>query len=219
MTCCFSAVIFFNCSHTLHHKSEGWDDHIRKFHFVIIFFSSIILVDQFYHCGFFFLPPTSLLGVLKIITDLFLPHIALLDLENECFSKILPKAVTMFDSIMKELSIQVGSSSSQNTEVCSSLRNILMVDYLKLEFSVSVITCSLKKSNNNLSVLRDTFQHCKESEAVYCGHLSVVADLLQSLFKEACALHKALLELLDGLSLDSSSSEEVASDIVVGCTS
>ncbi|XP_051930711.1 uncharacterized protein C1orf112 homolog [Hippocampus zosterae] len=179
---------------TLHHKSEGWDDHIR---------------------------------VLKIITDLFLPHIALLDLENECFSKILPKAVTMFDSIMKELSIQVGSLSSQNTEVCSSLRNILMslmqiidamsacvrhvctYDEVPDVMSIrTLLSCVLK-------VLRDTFQHCKESEAVYCGHLSVVADLLQSLFKEACSLHKALLELLDGLSLDSSSSEEVASDIVV----
>uniref|UniRef100_A0A3Q3DM64 Fignl1 interacting regulator of recombination and mitosis n=1 Tax=Hippocampus comes TaxID=109280 RepID=A0A3Q3DM64_HIPCM len=171
-------------------SSPGWDDHIR---------------------------------VLKIITDLFLPHIALLDLENECFSKILPKAVTMFDSIMKELSIQVGSSSSQNTEVCSSLRNILMIidamsacvrhvctyDEVPDVMSIrTLLSCILK-------VLRDTFQHCKESEAVYCGHLSVVADLLQSLFKEACALHKALLELLDGLSLDSSSSEEVASDIVV----
>uniref|UniRef100_A0A3Q2Z6X7 Fignl1 interacting regulator of recombination and mitosis n=1 Tax=Hippocampus comes TaxID=109280 RepID=A0A3Q2Z6X7_HIPCM len=179
---------------TISSPSEGWDDHIR---------------------------------VLKIITDLFLPHIALLDLENECFSKILPKAVTMFDSIMKELSIQVGSSSSQNTEVCSSLRNILMslmqiidamsacvrhvctYDEVPDVMSIrTLLSCILK-------VLRDTFQHCKESEAVYCGHLSVVADLLQSLFKEACALHKALLELLDGLSLDSSSSEEVASDIVV----
>ncbi|XP_061635971.1 FIGNL1-interacting regulator of recombination and mitosis isoform X1 [Phyllopteryx taeniolatus] len=179
---------------SLHHKSEGWDDHIR---------------------------------VLKIITDMFLPHVALSDLENECFSKILPKAVTMFDSMMKELSIQVGGLSSQNTELCSLLRNILkslmqIIDamsacvrhvgtYDEVPDLVSIRTlptCILK-------VLRDTFQHCKESEVFYCGRLSLVADLLQSLFKEAYALHKALLELLDRLSLDGSSSEEDVSDVVI----
>lgn len=30
-------------------------------------------------------------GVLKIITDMFLPHIGVSELEDECFSKILPK--------------------------------------------------------------------------------------------------------------------------------
>ncbi|XP_037104625.1 uncharacterized protein C1orf112 homolog [Syngnathus acus] len=178
----------------LQHKSEGWDDHIR---------------------------------VLKIITDMFLPHIALTDLENECFSKILPKAVTMFESMMKELSIQVGGLSSQNPEMCSLLRNILkslmqIIDamsacvrhvgtydeVLDLMSIRTLPSCILK-------VLRDTFQHCKESEVVYCGRFSLVADLLQSLFKEAYALHKALLELLDRLSLDDNASEEEVSDIVI----
>ncbi|XP_061681979.1 FIGNL1-interacting regulator of recombination and mitosis [Syngnathoides biaculeatus] len=158
---------------------------------------------------------------------MFLPHVALSDLENECFSKILPKAVIMFDNMMKELSLQVGGLSSQNTELCSLLRNILqslmqIIDamsacvrhvgtYDEVRDLVSIRTlptCILK-------VLRDTFQHCKESEVVYCGRLSLVADLLQSLFKEAYALHKALLELLDKLSLDSSCSEEDVSDIVI----
>ncbi|XP_077439837.1 FIGNL1-interacting regulator of recombination and mitosis isoform X1 [Vanacampus margaritifer] len=179
---------------TFHHKTEAWDDHIR---------------------------------VLKIITDMFLPHVAVSDLEKECFSKILPKAATMFDSMMKELSIQVGGLSSQNTELCSLLRNILkslmqIIDalsacvrhvctYDEVPDLMSIRTlpsCILK-------VLRDTFQHCKESEVVYCGRLSLVADLLQSLFKEAYALHKALLELLDRLSLENSASEEEVSDIVI----
>lgn len=30
-------------------------------------------------------------GILKIITEMFLPHIGLSELEDECFSKILPK--------------------------------------------------------------------------------------------------------------------------------
>lgn len=30
-------------------------------------------------------------GILKVITDMFLPHIGLSELEDECFSKILPK--------------------------------------------------------------------------------------------------------------------------------
>lgn len=51
---------------------------------------------------------------------------------------------------------------------------------------------------------------------VYCGRLSLVADLLQGLFKEAYSLQKGLLELLDRISLDSSASEEEISDIVKG---
>lgn len=51
---------------------------------------------------------------------------------------------------------------------------------------------------------------------VYCGRLSLVADLLQGLFKEAYSLQKGLLELLDRISLDSSASEEEVSDIVTG---
>ncbi|KAM7410030.1 hypothetical protein PAMA_001479 [Pampus argenteus] len=166
------------------------------------------------------------MGILKIITDMFLPHIGLSELEDECFSKILPKAVTMFESMMKEISAQVGGLSSQNTELCALLRNILqslmqIIDALSacvrhvstfeetpdLVAIRSLPACILK-------VLMDTFQHCKESEVVYCGRLSLVADLLQGLFKEAYSLQKALLELLDRISLDSSASEEEVSDIV-----
>lgn len=56
----------------------------------------------------------------------------------------------------------------------------------------------------------------QESEVVYCGRLSLVADLLQGLFKEAYSLQKALLELLDRISLESSASKEEVSDIVTG---
>ncbi|XP_029355907.1 FIGNL1-interacting regulator of recombination and mitosis isoform X2 [Echeneis naucrates] len=185
--------VFLDSSHSLHQKSENWDDHMR---------------------------------VLKVITDMFLPHIDLSELEDECFSKILPKVVTMFESMMKEILDQVGGLSSQNTELCTLLRNILqammqIVDALStcvrhvgsfseapdLDAIRSLPTCILK-------VLRETFQHCKESEVVYCGRLSLVADLLQGLFKEAYSLQKGLLELLDRVSFDSSASEEDISDIV-----
>uniref|UniRef100_A0AAQ5X2G7 Uncharacterized protein n=1 Tax=Amphiprion ocellaris TaxID=80972 RepID=A0AAQ5X2G7_AMPOC len=163
---------------------------------------------------------------LKIITDMFLPHIGLSELEDECFSKILPKAVTVFHSMMKEIMDQVGRLSSQNTELCGFLRNILqgmmqIIDALSscvrhvgsfeeapdLEAIRSLPACILK-------VLRETFQHCKDSEVLYCGRLSLVADLLQGLFKDAYSLQKGLLDLLDRISLDSSASEEEVSHIV-----
>ncbi|XP_068447473.1 FIGNL1-interacting regulator of recombination and mitosis [Clinocottus analis] len=178
---------------SLHNNSENWDEHIR---------------------------------ILKVITDMFLPHMGLSELEDECFSKILPKAVTMFESMIKELVDQVGGLSSQNTELCALLRNILqamvqIIDALStcvrhigtfeevpdLDAIRSLPTCILK-------VLKETFQHCKESEVVYCGRLSLVADLLQGLFKEAYSLQKGLLDLLDRISLDSSAAEEDVSDIV-----
>uniref|UniRef100_A0A3Q3XJU8 Uncharacterized protein n=1 Tax=Mola mola TaxID=94237 RepID=A0A3Q3XJU8_MOLML len=165
--------------------------------------------------------------ILKIITEKFLPHIGLPELEEECFSKILPKAVSVFHSMMEELLDQVAGLSSQNTELCSLLRNILqammqLIDTMSscvrhvgayedppdLDAIRSLPTCILK-------VLRETFQHCKDSEVVYCGRLSLVADLLQGLFKEAYTLQKGLLELLDKMTLNSSTAEEeVVSDIV-----
>lgn len=56
----------------------------------------------------------------------------------------------------------------------------------------------------------------QDSEVVYCGRLSLVADLLQGLFKEAYSLQKGLLELLDKISLDSRASEEVVFEVVTG---
>ncbi|XP_067368578.1 FIGNL1-interacting regulator of recombination and mitosis [Channa argus] len=178
---------------SLHNKSESWHDH---------------------------------LSILKTITDKFLPHISLSELEDECFSKILPKVVTIFESMMKEISEQVGGLSSQNTELCALLRSILeammkIIDVLStcvhhvgsfeetpdLNAIRSLPSCILK-------ILRETFHHCKKSEVIYCGRLSLVADLLQGLFKAAYSLQKCLLELLDRISLDSSASEEKVSDIV-----
>lgn len=49
---------------------------------------------------------------------------------------------------------------------------------------------------------------------VYCGRLSLVSDLLQALFKGAYNLQKALLELLDKMSLNTGASEDEVSDIV-----
>lgn len=49
---------------------------------------------------------------------------------------------------------------------------------------------------------------------VYCGRLSLVADLLQALFKDAYSLQKALLELLDKMSLNTGASEDAVPDIV-----
>uniref|UniRef100_A0A3B4ASR7 Uncharacterized protein n=1 Tax=Periophthalmus magnuspinnatus TaxID=409849 RepID=A0A3B4ASR7_9GOBI len=166
------------------------------------------------------------LAILKVITDMFLPHIGLSELEDECFSKVLPKAATVFDSMLKEILDQVGGLSSQNTELCAFLRRLLesmmqLIDSLSacvrhvgsfdeapyLDTIRSLPTCVLK-------ILKDTFQHCKDSEVVYCGRLSLVADLLQALFKAAYSLQKGLLEVLDRVSLDSSASDEEVSDIV-----
>uniref|UniRef100_UPI003AAD2BB8 FIGNL1-interacting regulator of recombination and mitosis n=1 Tax=Centroberyx gerrardi TaxID=166262 RepID=UPI003AAD2BB8 len=159
---------------------------------------------------------------------MFLPHIGLSELEAECFSQVLPKAVKMFDSLMTEISNQAGGLSSQNTELRALLRNILqaMVQIIDAMSACVRHVCSFEEAPDLdairslpsciLKVLRDTFQHCKESEVVYCGRLSLVADLLQGLYKEAYSLQKGLMELLDRISLDSNASEEEISDIVTG---
>ncbi|XP_023810320.1 uncharacterized protein C1orf112 homolog [Oryzias latipes] len=178
---------------SLQYESDSWEEHIR---------------------------------ILRIITHVFLPHIGLSGVEEDCFSKILPKAVTMFHRLMKEITDQVGGLSSQNTELRDFLRTVLQA---MAQIIDALSTCvhhvnSLEETPDLhlirslpmciLTVLKETFQHCKDSEVVYCGRLSLVADLLQGLFKEAYALHKGLLEVLDKISLDSRASDEEVSDIV-----
>ncbi|XP_048833347.1 uncharacterized protein C1orf112 homolog isoform X2 [Brienomyrus brachyistius] len=165
--------------------------------------------------------------ILRIISEMFLPHLGVSDLEEECFSKVLPKVVKVFGSLMDEISKQIGELSSQNSELRSYLRDVLqlMIQVLEVLSGVIRLLCAPEKSltlgsirslpSCVLKLLKDTFEHCKDSEAVYCGRLSVVADLLQGLFKEAYTLQKGLTELLDKTAVENKISEEEISDIVI----
>ncbi|KAL2089458.1 hypothetical protein ACEWY4_014146 [Coilia grayii] len=169
---------------------------------------------------------TEHIRVLRIIMDMFLPHLRLSELEEECFSKVLPKVVKVFDNLMEEISSQVSGLSSQNTELTTSLRNSLQVMIQTLETVAMCVkhVCALEGvsclsevrsvPSCVLYLLRNTFQHCKESEVVYSGRLSLVGDLLQALFKEAYTLQKGLIELLDRVSLHEAASKDEVSDIV-----
>uniref|UniRef100_A0A8C9W3G0 Fignl1 interacting regulator of recombination and mitosis n=1 Tax=Scleropages formosus TaxID=113540 RepID=A0A8C9W3G0_SCLFO len=164
--------------------------------------------------------------ILKVITEMFLPHLSVSELEEECFSKVLPKVVKMFSSLVDEIAKQIGGLSSQNSELRLFLRNILQVMISILEALSGVVRhlCTYEEApaldairslpSCILTLLKDTFQHCKESESVYSGRLSLVADLLQALFKEAYSLQKGLMELLEKIDFESNISEEEVFDIV-----
>ncbi|KAJ8277982.1 hypothetical protein GJAV_G00082410 [Gymnothorax javanicus] len=168
----------------------------------------------------------EVIRVFKIITKMFIPHLSMAELETECFSKVMPKIVKMFHDLVEEISSQVGGMSSQNMELRSCLRNYLqvMVEILEALSGCVHHVCSIKEAltlegihslpSCILMVLKDTFKHCKESEAVYSGRLSLVADLLQALFKEAYSLQKSLLELLDTIVLGDTASEQEIADIL-----
>ncbi|KAG5850576.1 hypothetical protein ANANG_G00083930 [Anguilla anguilla] len=157
---------------------------------------------------------------------MFIPHMSMVELEAECFSKVLPKVVKMFNDLVEEISSQVGGMSSQNSELRAFLRNSLqaMVQILETLSGCVRHVCSFKDSLTLetvrslpfciLKVLKDTFLHCKESEVVYGGRMSLVTDLLQALFKEAYSLQKSLIELLDRIALGSAASEQEVSDIL-----
>ncbi|XP_068950847.1 FIGNL1-interacting regulator of recombination and mitosis isoform X2 [Petaurus breviceps papuanus] len=165
--------------------------------------------------------------VLKILTEMFLPHINYLALEQSFFSQVLPKTVKLFDDMMYDLSSQAGELSSQNLELQATLRNILqsMVQLLGALRGCVQHVCTLQKSivlenihslpSSVLHVIKSTFVHCKNSDSVYSGRLHLVSDLLQALFKEAYSLQKHLMELLDMVCMDTSMVyEEDISDMV-----
>ncbi|XP_074953107.1 FIGNL1-interacting regulator of recombination and mitosis isoform X1 [Phalacrocorax aristotelis] len=151
--------------------------------------------------------------VLRILTEMFLPHISLADLEQTFFSKVLPKTLQLFDNLMYELSSEAKGLTSQNTELCSTVRNLLqtMVQLLETLTGCVRYVCTLQECvplesirtlpSSVLYVIKNTFTHCKDSESVYCGHLHLISDLLQAMFKETYSLQKQLMELLDMISM------------------
>ncbi|XP_009077786.1 PREDICTED: uncharacterized protein C1orf112 homolog [Acanthisitta chloris] len=157
---------------------------------------------------------------------MFLPHISLEELEQTFFSKVLPKTLQFFDNLMYELSSEAKGLTSQNTEFCSTVRNLLQTLVQLLEALTGCVrsVCSLQESlppgvihslpSSVLHVIKNTYTHCKDSESVYCGHLHLISDLLQAVFKETYSLQKQLMELLDLISMDSTSTEENITDMV-----
>ncbi|KAM9686907.1 FIGNL1-interacting regulator of recombination and mitosis isoform 2-T2 [Trichechus inunguis] len=152
--------------------------------------------------------------LLKIIVEMFLPHMNHLTLEKTFFSQVLPKTVKLFDDMIYELTSQARELSSQNLEIQSTLRNILqtMVQVLGALTGCVQHVCATQESivlenihslpSSVLHVIKSTFVHCKNSESVYSGRLHLVSDLLQALFKEAYSLQKQLMELLDMVCMD-----------------
>uniref|UniRef100_A0A8I5NG34 FIGNL1 interacting regulator of recombination and mitosis n=1 Tax=Papio anubis TaxID=9555 RepID=A0A8I5NG34_PAPAN len=157
--------------------------------------------------------------ILKIIVEMFLPHMNHLTLEQTFFSQVLPKTVKLFDDMVYELTSQARGLSSQNLEIQTTLRNILqtMVQLLGALTGCVQHVCATQESiileniqslpSSVLHVIKSTFVHCKNSESVYSGRLHLVSDLLQALFKEAYSLQKQLMELLDMVCMDPSVDE------------
>ncbi|XP_039342379.1 uncharacterized protein C1orf112 homolog isoform X5 [Mauremys reevesii] len=157
---------------------------------------------------------------------MFLPHINLSELEQTFFSKVLPKAIQLFDDLLYELSSQAKGLTSQNTELCKAVRNVLQTMVQLLETLTGCVRhiCTLQEPvplesirslpSSILYVIKNTFMHCKDSESLYSGCLHLISDLLQSLFKETYSLQKQLMELLDMISMESASVEDSIVDMV-----
>ncbi|XP_078542851.1 FIGNL1-interacting regulator of recombination and mitosis isoform X5 [Lissotriton helveticus] len=165
-------------------------------------------------------------GVLRILTQMFLPHISLSELEQNFFSQVIPKAVKLFAYLLHDLSSRASGLTSQNLELQQTLRTILQTLGQGLEALTTCVhhVCSLDEAvaldniqtlpASVLHVLRSTFIHCRDSEYVYSGRLHMVSDLLQSIFKKAVFLHKQLMELMDKICIDSSATNKEIRDMV-----
>ncbi|XP_057402808.1 uncharacterized protein C1orf112 homolog isoform X2 [Balaenoptera acutorostrata] len=111
--------------------------------------------------------------ILKIIVEMFLPHMNHLTLEQTFFSQVLPKTVRLFDDMMYELTSQARGLSSQNLEIQTTLRNILqtMVQLLGALTGCVQHVCATQESiilenihslpSSVLHVIKSTFVHCK----------------------------------------------------------
>ncbi|XP_069823496.1 FIGNL1-interacting regulator of recombination and mitosis isoform X2 [Dendropsophus ebraccatus] len=162
----------------------------------------------------------------KIVTEMFLPHVSVLELEQDIFLQLLPKAVKHFHNLVFEVSSQASQLSSQNMELKNTLRNILqdMAQWIEALTACVRYVCSIEEPvtyeniqslpSSVLQVLIAAFTHCKDCDSVYYGRLHLVSDLLQALFKEAVSLEKQLMELLDKTTLSASASADEITGMV-----
>ncbi|KAK2540458.1 hypothetical protein Q9233_001330 [Columba guinea] len=134
---------------------------------------------------------TEHIRVLRILTEMFLPHISIADLEETFFSKVLPKTM-----------VQLLETLTGCVRYICTLQECVPLE------SIRTLPSSV------LYVIKNTFTHCKDSESVYCGHLHLISDLLQAMFKETYSLQKQLMELLDMISIGSASTEDNIADMV-----
>ncbi|XP_063154629.1 FIGNL1-interacting regulator of recombination and mitosis [Candoia aspera] len=163
---------------------------------------------------------TQHIYVLRILTERFLPHINLSELEEVFFSKILPKVVQLFDLLLYEISAEAKRLTNKNVQLNMTLRNHLQALIHMLEVLTGCVQhiCTTQEMvplehvyslpSSVLHVIKNTFIHCKNSESLYAECLHMVSDLLQSLFKGAYSLQKQLMMLLDILSVNSCATED-----------
>ncbi|XP_026537964.1 uncharacterized protein C1orf112 homolog isoform X1 [Notechis scutatus] len=159
--------------------------------------------------------------ILRILTQRFLPHIKLSELEKGFFSKIFPKqTIELFDLLLYEISAEATRLTNKNVQLNMTLRNHLQALIHMLEVLTDCVQhiCSRQEMvplehvyslpSSILHVIKNTFLHCKSSESLYAECLHMVSDLLQSLFKGTYSLQKQLMLLLDILSINSCATED-----------
>ncbi|XP_077002992.1 FIGNL1-interacting regulator of recombination and mitosis-like [Tamandua tetradactyla] len=110
--------------------------------------------------------------ILKIIVEMFLPHMNHLTLEQTFFSKVLPKTVKLFDGTIYELTSQTRELSSQNSEIQNTLRNIFktMVQVLGALTGCVQHVCTTQESAilGNIHSLPSSVLHVIKSMPVHC---------------------------------------------------
>ncbi|XP_039179925.1 uncharacterized protein C1orf112 homolog isoform X3 [Crotalus tigris] len=160
------------------------------------------------------------IDVLRILTERFLPHIKLSELEKVFFSKIFPKTVELFDLLLYEISNEVKRLTDKNVQLNMILRNNLQALIHMLEVITGCVQhiCSRQEMvplehiyslpSSVLHVIKNAFLHCKSSESLYAECFHMVSDLLQSLFKGTYSLQKEFMMLLDILSVNSCATED-----------
>ncbi|KAK9403823.1 hypothetical protein NXF25_008650 [Crotalus adamanteus] len=160
------------------------------------------------------------IDVLRILTERFLPHIKLSELEKVFFSKIFPKTVELFDLLLYEISNEVKRLTDKNVQLNMILRNNLQALIRMLEVITGCVQhiCSRQEMvplehiyslpSSVLHVIKNAFLHCKSSESLYAECFHMVSDLLQSLFKGTYSLQKEFMMLLDILSVNSCATED-----------
>uniref|UniRef100_A0ABM5G9Q7 FIGNL1-interacting regulator of recombination and mitosis n=1 Tax=Pogona vitticeps TaxID=103695 RepID=A0ABM5G9Q7_9SAUR len=165
---------------------------------------------------------TQHICILRILTERFLPHISLSELEQTFSSKILPKTEQFFDFLTSEISNQATRLTKQNVELHGTLRSHLQTLVHVLEALTGCVRhiCTLQEilpleyvhslPISVLHIIKNAFTHCKNSESLYNEFLHLFSDLLQSLFKEAYSLQKQLMELLELVSVNSCAEDSTA---------
>ncbi|XP_013395632.1 uncharacterized protein C1orf112 homolog [Lingula anatina] len=159
------------------------------------------------------------IGLLKLLCQSLVPHIPSTDLEKqveESFHRLLGNVVSLVKNNSRDILEEIAQQLEMASTLIDSIEQCVKCVCGDSEVEISSF---LSLSKVVLSILKESYQHCKTSSSVYGDLLGMLSEGLSAIFKKTHSLQMSFISLLDKVVLGSTSSDEDIEHFCAGKTS